>query len=156
MRPFLAALTLVTLLGCASSGRSTPIDNTAGLSEGTFDFFASIPGQHLRGTVRILTDTVLVDAEGTGCVPSVQPIVQTNRNVFYYGCTGGALLTFDRNNPVQRSRWSSSVAIRHRREVCAQTEIRSGREVCLRRAIETYEVIEPRSGTLQVVRRAGS
>ena len=156
MRPLLAALTLVTLLGCASSGRTSPIDNATGLSEGTYDFFASIPGQHLRGTVRILPDTVLVDAEGTGCVPSVQPRVQTNRSVFFYGCTGGALLTFDRNNPVQRSRWSSNVAIRQRREICAQTEIRSGREVCVRRAMETYEVMEPRSGALQVVRRAPS
>ena len=99
---------------------------------------------------------MLVDAEGTGCVPSVQPRVQTNRSVFFYGCTGGALLTFDRNNPVQRSRWSSNVAIRQRREICAQTEIRSGREVCVRRAMETYEVMEPRSGALQVVRRAPS
>lgn len=98
---------------------------------------------------------MLVDAEGSGCVPSVQPI-QTNRNVFFYGCTGGALLTFDRNNPVQRSKWSTSVPVRRQREVCAQTEIRSGREVCVRREIETYEVMERRSGTMQVVRRTSS
>ena len=156
MRSILAALTTVTLLGCASSGRTSQLSDATGVSEGSYSFFASIPGQHLRGTVRILPDTVLVDAEGTGCVPSVQPIVQTNRNVFYYGCTGGALLTFDRNNPVQRSRWSSNVAVRQRREICAQTEIRSGREVCVRRAMETYETFERRSGELQVVRLPGS
>ena len=156
MRSLLTALTLVTLLSCASSGNTSQLNDATGASEGTYTFFASIPGQHLRGTVRILPDTVLVDAEGTGCVPSVVPMVQTNRNVFFYGCTGGALLTFDRNNPVQRSRWSANVAKRQRREVCVQTEVRSGREVCVRRAMESYEVSERQSGTLQVVRRPGS
>ncbi|HEX6943799.1 MAG TPA: hypothetical protein VF128_12790 [Gemmatimonadaceae bacterium] len=155
MRPLLSILTLATLFGCATSGLTSQIGDTTGIREGNYDFFASIPGQHLRGTLRILKDTVLVDAEGSGCVPSVQPI-QTNRNVFFYGCTSGALLTFDRNNPVQRSKWSTSVPVRRQREVCVQTEIRSGREVCVRREIETYEVMESRSGTVQVVRRSSS
>ena len=156
MRSILVALTLATLLGCARPGRNYQLGGGTGPREGTYDFFASMPGQHLRGTVRILTDTVLVDTEGTNCVPSMRPKVQTNRNVFFYGCTGGALLTFDRNNPVQRSRWSTNVPVRRRQQVCTQTEVRSGREVCRRRAIETYEAMEARSGAVQVVRRAQS
>lgn len=153
MRLLVVALTLPTLLGCARPGRAYQMGGATSLREGTYDFFASMPGQHLRGTVRILTDTVLVDTEGATCIPSVRPKLQTNRNVFLYGCTGGAMLTFDRNNPVQRSRWSTNVPVRRRQQVCTQTEVRDGREVCRRRAVETYEAVEPRSGAVQVVRR---
>lgn len=84
-----------------------------------------------------------------------RPVVGApDQNAIRYVCTG-VLLTFDRRNPALRSKWSTSVTVRRRREVCARSEVRNGREVCVQRAVETYEAREPKSGTLQV-RRATS
>lgn len=156
MRPLFAILTLAMLNACASGGSATVSSQARGPAEGSFEFFASVPGQHVRGILHVGADTMIVaDVVGAGCLPSVWiRQVQRDPNVFYYGCSGGLLITFDRRNLVQLSKWSFSMPVQRRREVCAERAVRNGREVCVRTEIETYETTESRSGALQVKRAA--
>ena len=153
--PVFAIVTLTTLIACASAGNTTVSPPTRLAAEGSYEFFASVPGQHVRGLLRVGADTMIVaEVAGAGCLPSVWVRqVQRDPHVFYYGCTG-LLITFDRRDLVQLSKWSASIPVQRRREVCAERVVRNGREVCSRTRIETYEVTESRSGTLQVKRAA--
>jgi hypothetical protein len=153
MRPLFAILTLAMLNACASGGNATVSSQARGPAEGSYEFFASVPGQHVRGILRVGADTMIVtDVSGAGCLPSVWlRQVQRDPNVFYYGCTG-LLITFDRRNLIQLSKWSFSIPVQRRREVCAERAVRNGREVCVRTEIETYEATESRSGSLQIRR----
>ena len=152
MRPLFAILTLATIIACASAGNTTVSPEVRGPAEGSYEFFASAAGQHVRGILRVGADTMIVaDVSGAGCLPSVWiRQVQRDPDVFYYGCSSGLLIRFDRRNVVQLSKWSFSVPVQRRREVCAERAIRSGREVCVRTEIEIYETTESRSGALQV------
>jgi hypothetical protein len=154
MRPLFAILTLATLNACASAGNSTVIPE-ARENEGAYEFFASVPGQHVRGILHVGADTMIIaDVAGAGCLPSVWVRqVQRDPHVFNYYCTG-LLIRFDRRDLVQLSKWSFSMPVQRRREVCAERVVRNGREVCSRTRIETYETTESRSGALQVKRAA--
>jgi hypothetical protein len=152
MKAFIGVLTLVTLSSCASGGGTSTRDVTP--TEGTYDFFATVPGQAVRGTLRVAADTMLFSAvEGCNSNIRAEPIGNASyAGVFRYACSS-AVLEFDRRNPVRSSKWSATVQIKRRREVCAERAVRNGREVCIRNAIETYEVPERRSGSIQVTRR---
>ena len=60
-------------------------------------------------------------------------------------------LAFDRRNPVQ-SKWYAAVAVPRQRQICAERAVQNGREVCVRREMETYEAYEATSGSVQVRR----
>ena len=152
MKSLIGVLTLVTLLSCASGGSTT--SREVGPVEGTYDFVATVPGQAVRGTLQVGADTMLFSAvEGCNSNIRSEPINHaSNGGVFRYACSS-AVLEFDRRNPVRSSKWSATVQIKHRRQVCAERAVRNGREVCVRNAIETYEVPEKRSGSIQVTRR---
>ena len=154
-QPWFAVVTLTTLIACASAGNTTVSPATRLADEESYEFFASVPGQHVRGKLRVGADTMIVaEVAGAGCLPSAW-IRQTQRDphVFYYGCTG-LLITFDRRDLVQLSKWSASIPVQKRRTVCTEFIYRNGRETCARTRIETYEVTESRSGALQVKRSA--
>ena len=154
-RPLSSILTLTTLLACASTGNGTGSRETHGPIEGTYEFFASIPGQHLRGKLRVVADTILFDTRndcGSIALPTGRMFINgRDATDIPYGCKG-ALLTFNRRNPTQGSKWLASVSVQKRRETCSQFVMRNGREVCSRTRIETYESTESRSGILQVRR----
>lgn len=155
-RSLFVLLTLATLFACASAGNST-VSSQRLAAEGSYEFFASVPGQHVRGILRVGSDTMIVaDVAGAGCLPSAW-VRQEQRDphVFYYGCTG-LLITFDRRDLVQLSKWTFSIPVRKRREVCTARVVRNGREVCSRTNVEMYEATETRSGTLQVKRASPS
>lgn len=160
MKALVAVLTLVTLLSCASGGSTTSrnvalVEGTSVAPvEGTYDFVATVPGQAVRGTLQVAADTMFFSAvEGCNSNIRSEPINHASyAGVFRYACSS-AVLEFDRRNPVRSSKWSATVQIQRRREVCAERAVRNGREVCIRNAIETYEVPETRSGSIQVTRR---
>lgn len=153
MRFLLSTLAAATLVACASAKGKTANLQAPGSVEGTYEFFASIPGNHMRGTLRILADTMFVESKEAGCAYAAGlPNRLGDQNVFRYACTGGVLLTFDRRNPVQFSKWSASITLQRHREVCVEHAIRDGREICVRRAMEPYEEVENRSGVLQLRR----
>ncbi|HZI28044.1 MAG TPA: hypothetical protein VFD64_07790 [Gemmatimonadaceae bacterium] len=152
MKALIAVLTLVTLLSCASGGSTT--GGTAAPVEGTYDFVATVPGQAVRGTLQVAADTMFFSpVEGCNSNIRSEPIGHaSNAGIFRYACSS-AVLEFDRRNPVRFSKWSATVQIKHRRQVCAERAVRNGREVCIRNTIETYDVPETRAGSIQVTRR---
>ena len=152
MKTWAGILNFVTLWSCASGGGTTSRDVAS--VEGTYDFVATVPGQAVRGTLQVTADTVLFSAvEGCNSNIRSEPIGHASyAGIFRYACSS-AVLEFDRRNPVRSSKWSATVQVKHRREVCAERAVRNGREVCIRNAIETYEVPEKRSGSIQIARR---
>ena len=153
MKALIFSLTLGTILACAGGG-STPGRDVAAPVEGTYDVAATVPGGIVRGTLQVARDTIFFEAvEGCNANIRSEPIGRASRDgVFRYACNT-AVLEFDRRNPVRSSKWSATVQKEGRREVCAQREIRNGREVCVRTEIERFEIPESRTGSIQVTRR---
>lgn len=155
--PFFCGL----LMACASSSRTTEMSTTTAVAatasgpiEGDYEYVANLPGQQVRGQMRVIGDTITVDPMADYCRPSVgvpDPLA------ILYTCNGpgnveSIQLRFDRRNPTQLSKWTARYRVQRRREVCTQYAVRDGRQVCVQMTTETYETIEPRSGTLQVRR----
>lgn len=153
MKTLIGVLAFMTLLSCASGGGTTTSRDVAS-AEGTYDFVATVPGQAVRGTLQVSADTMFFSpVEGCNANIRSEPIGHaSNAGIFRYACNM-AVLEFDRRNPVRSSKWSATVQTKRRREFCAERAVRNGREVCVRTAIETYEVPETRSGSIQVTRR---
>lgn len=148
-------LLALPLLACGGSGAATP--RTAapgGPVEGTYEYMANLPTLQVRGTLRVVGDTVLVDPVSDYCRPLIAP---PDPLYIKYTCQGTGpyeqlTLTIDRRNPLQLSKWDATFRVQRRREVCVQYAVRDGRQVCVQRQTETYEATESRSGTLQVRR----
>jgi len=144
----------VSLAACASGGSGAASREPPGPVEGTYEYFASIPGQQVRGSLRVVADTIMVDPDADYC----RPVIGTpDPLVIRYTCSGSGrfeslLLALDRRNPAQFSKWTATFRVQRRREVCAQYAVQNGRQVCVRTQTETYETTESRSGTLQVRR----
>jgi hypothetical protein len=142
------------LAACASSGNTTASRQSAVPIEGIYDYVANISGQQVQGKLRVLGDTIIVEPHSDYCRPVVgAPSPLSIR----YTCNGpgsfeSLLLTLDRRNPAQFSKWSASFRVRKQRQICTQYAVRDGQQVCVQYGMETYEVTESRSGTLQVRR----
>jgi hypothetical protein len=151
----LNVLALPILAACASSGTRPPVTAApSGPIEGNYEYLANLPSLQVRGTMRIVGDTVLVEPLTDYCRPSVAP---PDPFAIKYTCTGTGTyeqiqLTIDRRNPMQLSKWHATFRVQRRREVCAQYAVRDGRQVCVQMTTETYETNETRSGNLQVRR----
>ena len=154
-------LTCVALAACANSSSTTQTSTTTSVSavtsgpvEGVYDYTANLPGQTVRGKLRIIGDTITVDPMTDYCRPTVR---SPDPLAFHYSCNGpGSFesieLRIDRRNPVQLSKWSATYRVQRQREVCMRYETQAGRQVCVQTKQETYETDESRSGTLQVRR----
>src|SRR5687767_6009852 len=155
MKHRMAVLAIPVLWACASSGNQPPVSVApSGPIEGTYEYLANLPSLQVRGTLRIVGDTVLVEPLTDYCRPTVGP---PDPFAIKYTCTGTGTyeqiqLTIDRRNPMQLSKWHATMRVQRRREVCAQYAVRDGRQVCVQMTTETYETTETRSGNLQVRR----
>ena len=104
--------------------------------------------------MRVIGDTIIVDPMADYCRPAAGV---PDALAILYSCTGSGnvesvQLRIDRRNPAQLSKWTARYRVQRRREVCTQYAVRDGRQVCVQMTTETYETIEPRSGTLQLRR----
>ena len=55
-------LACTALVACSSAGGTREGPATAAIpAEGTYDYIANLPGQQVRGQMRIIGDTVLVE-----------------------------------------------------------------------------------------------
>jgi hypothetical protein len=154
MTRWTALLFVSGLAACASSGSSGGGREPAGPIEGDYEYVANIPGQQVLGRLRIVGDTMLVDPNNDYC----RPVIGAPDPMYIrYTCNGPSsfeqlVLTLDRRNPVQFSRWSGTIRVRKQREVCVRYEIQQGRQVCVLTQMEPYETTESRSGRLQIRR----
>jgi hypothetical protein len=150
---------LALLAACATSGAtSEPAFTTAAAPaariEGTYHYLANLPGQQIRGKMRIYGDTITVEPMADYCRPTVRA---SDPLAFHYSCNGAGSfesiqLVIDRRNPVQLSKWSANYRVRKTRSVCIRYEVRAGENVCVRSQQETYDSNESKSGTLQIRR----
>jgi hypothetical protein len=154
---------VAVLAACASSGRTTETSTatavaatatSSGPVEGTYDYIANLPGQQVRGQMRVLADTVIIDPMSDYCRPVVVPPDQL---AYRYTCNGpgnveSLQFRIDRRNPERLSTWTAAYRVQKRREVCTQYAVRDGRQVCVQTSTEVYETTENRSGTLLVRR----
>ena len=156
--------TCALVAACASSGARSEAPATVSAAalaaariEGTYDYTANLPGQQVRGKLRIFGDTVTVEPMTDYCRPTVRA---PDPLAFHYSCNGPGSyesihLTIDRRNPVQLSKWSANYRVRRTRQVCIRYETRAGQNVCVQTQQESYDSDESRSGTLQVRRVPG-
>ena len=126
----------------------------SGPVEGVYDYLANLPGQQVRGRMRVIGDTITVEPVADYCRPTVRA---PDPLAIHYSCNGpgsfeSIQLRFDRRNPVQLSKWSATYRVRRTREVCVRYETRGGQQVCVQTKQESYETDESRSGTLTVRR----
>jgi hypothetical protein len=142
-------------VACSSAGGTREGPASAAVpAEGTYDYIANLPGQQVRGKLRVIGDTVLVEPESDYCRPTVGT---PDALRIQYTCNGpGSFeqirLFIDRRSPAQLSKWSATFRVQRRRDVCVRYAIQNGRQVCVETRTETYETTESRSGTLQVRR----
>ena len=154
MTRWVAVVSIAVLEGCAISGTPVTHEPSAPIG-GTYDYTATLPGQHVQGKLRVLGDTIIVVPNNDYCQPVKGP---PSPLTISYTCNGpgrfeSLSLTLDRRNPVQFSKWAARYRVQKQRQICVRSTIRDGREVCLERGVETYEDTESKSGTL-LVRRA--
>ena len=156
MRRLVVLVWAVLVPARASSGTTTATAREPATPiEGTYDYTAILPGQQVTGKLRVTGDTIIVMPNNDYCQPvqgAPSPLV------IRYTCNGpgrfeSLVLTLDRRNPAQFSKWAASFRVQKQRQVCRRTAIQNGREVCVEQGVESYEDIESRSGTL-TVRRA--
>ena len=157
--PAVSIVAIMILAACASANNATSTAAAPAPAEGTWAFTASLPGQSAEGELVIEHDTVFVQnaaycglsylTPGEVRVVCRSTMAMTADSRFQ--AQPVAILTFDRRNPTS-STWTMSVPVRRTREVCARTEIRNGREVCVSRKMEPYEVSERRTGRVTVRR----
>ena len=151
----IAVLTVPILVACASGGNQQPVTAApSGPIEGNYEYVANLPNLQVRGSLRIVGDTILVEPVTDYCRPTIAP---PDPLAIKYTCTGTGTyeqiqLTIDRRNPTQLSKWQATFRVQRRREVCVQYAIRDGRQVCVQTSTETYETNDTRSGNLQVRR----
>lgn len=154
MKRWVAWLGCASLAACASRSGSPATQPPTGPIEGNYQYIANLPGQQVRGLLRVLADTMVIVPLADYC----QPVMGTpDPIVLRYTCNGTGkfeqlTLTLDRRNPAQFSKWSASLAVRKQREVCTRYAMQDGRQVCVQTKTEQYETTESRSGNLQVRR----
>ena len=152
-----AALAAVAVLVACGGGSAASRPETAAPNaprEGTYEYMANLPSQQVRGTLRVTSDTIVVDPVSDYCRVVMGP---PDPLYIKYTCQGAGTfeqltLTIDRRNPMQLSKWGATFRVTRRREVCTQYATRDGRQVCVQTTTETYETTESRSGNLQIRR----
>jgi hypothetical protein len=145
------AVAAIVILGTAGAGCSARPAPAAPVEPPIGEYEFEAQSNELRGTIRILRDTMLIETFAGYCEPNRQPDFQ----FIGYRCTGqkydAVQLRLDRRNPLRASRWSGRVTVQRQRQVCAQEgRNQQGQRVCVRYTTETYEVITPVGGVLNI------
>lgn len=154
MHGWIAVAACMTLGACGGSRSTSLLPPPSAPENGLYAFSASTPNQHIRGTIRVGEGGMGIEFE-TNCQPeaTTRPLprgMPTTSSVSRHYCSG-AWLEFGRQNPTV-AKWYASVEVPRQREVCDRYQTQNGRRVCVSRSIETYNVVETRSGGI-IVRR---
>jgi hypothetical protein len=151
-RPACVALLIVlAVAACATKGTTAP--RPLPILDGIYHF-SERPVQlqdAIEGTLTVISDTVIVDAQPGPCRYDQQQ--SWGRDHPYVYLCAEITLRFDRYNPVQKASYHTMTTIYERRTVCVRYETNSsGQRVCVQQ--ETQEV--PRkisvSGSLHMTR----
>jgi hypothetical protein len=155
----LSVLLCAVLAACGSRGTGGSTEVSARPIDGTYEFSATILGKATAGRLVVKQDEVFL-ADGQSCVIAI-----LNAKELGVSCKGGtiasspptetsAMLFFDRVNPASSGKWTTTIPVTRRREVC-ERYVKDGAAAssrCVSRKIETYTAYESRSGSVRVRR----
>ena len=153
--------TCLTIIACGGSRTTPSTDAALRANEGVYEFSASVPsrevGQTIRvqGTLSIIEDSLFIQSPN-GCYdaayrgPGNPNGVPSGPNYKIVSC-GGALLAFNRRDPVKSAQWYATVPVPKQRNACVEYRMNEARrQVCIRYQPETYYTYESRSGGVLV------
>lgn len=163
MKIFVGIL-MVPILACGGSRVVVENEGVEAPVLGMYEIVAAIPGRHVTGKLQFEPDSITFHPD-VNCSGGYRPTGSTGfggsqtwnakhslgQERVTFGC-GNAIMTFDKRNPSQSPKWSSSVTVPKQRQVCNNYVTRNGRQVCESTRTETYETTESRSGPIQVRR----
>jgi hypothetical protein len=145
------ALLLAVLVSCASSSGALPNRESAAPIDGAYEYTVNVPGQQVKGTLRIVGDTILVEPLSEYCQPIPGP---ADPESIRYRCSGpgSLMLKLHRRDPLRSSTWSGTFGVSKLRQVCTRYGMENDKQVCLQSRQEPFEAKEARSGALRVRR----
>jgi hypothetical protein len=110
--------------------------------------------QPIEGTITILRDTIMVDAQPGPC--RYEDRLSWGGTSIVYRCAE-MTLSFDRSNPLRNARFRTTVTVDERRTVCVRYEVnRQGQRVCAQQETQIVQREVPISGMLRPTRVSGS
>lgn len=140
-----AALCATT--ACGKGGATAP--RPLPIMDGVYEF-TERPAQldqAIQGTVTVLRDTVLVDAQPGPCRYDEQASWGKN-HPFTYRCAN-VILTFGRYNPISGASYRTTTTVNDHRTVCVQYATNaSGQRVCVQQQTQTIPRQVTVSGSL--------
>ena len=139
-----ACVTLLAIAACGKKGATAP--KPLPMLDGVYRFSERPPQLQdaIEGTLTVISDTVIVDAQPGPCSYDREQSWGRNRP-YVYRCAE-ITLSFDRFNPVQKASYRTTTTIFERRTVCVRYETNSsGQRVCVQQ--ETQSVPRQISGT---------
>jgi hypothetical protein len=142
--------TCLALAACTSKGSSTP--GPAPLLDGIYRF-SEKPApltQSIEGTMTVLHDTVMVDAQPGPC--RYEDKLSWSGGAIVYRCAE-MTLSFDRSNPLRNSTFHTSVSVDERKTVCVRYDTNpAGQRVCVQQETQLVPREVQVSGTLHPTR----
>ena len=131
-----ACVILLALAACGKKGATAP--RPLPMLDGVYRF-SERPAQlqdAIEGTVTVISDTVIVDAQPGPCRYDQQQSWGRN-HPYVYQCAE-ITLSFDRYSPVQKASYHTTTTIFERRTVCVRYETNSaGQRVCVQQETQS-------------------
>ena len=148
MRRTISLIALVSLAACGSAHSSTP----APILDGIYRFSERPQPltQPIEGTLTILRDTIMVDAQPGPC--RYEDKLSWGSSSIVYRCAE-MTLSFDRSNPLRNARFRTTVTVDERKKVCVRYDVNPrGERVCVQQETQIVQREVPVSGMLRPVR----
>jgi hypothetical protein len=136
-------------VSCASSSGALPNRESAAPIDGAYEYTDNISQHLVKGTLRIVGDTILLEPRGESCQPIPGP---ADPEFIRYRCSGpdSLMLNLHRRDPLRSSTWSGTFGVSHLNARCTRYE--NGKQTCVSSRPEPFEAKEARSGALRVRR----
>ena len=146
-----AVLVLLAAAACATKGTTAP--KLLPMLDGIYHFSERPPQLQdaIEGTLTVISDTVIVDAQPGPCRYDQQQ--SWGRDHPYVYLCAEITLSFDRYNPVQKASYRTTTTILERRTVCVRYETNSsGQRVCVQQETQSIPRKISVSGSLHMTR----
>jgi hypothetical protein len=136
----------VVVAACSTKPSSTPQPRE--LADGIYRFSDSRAPltQPIEGTMTVLHDTVMVDAQPGPC--RYDDKISWGSHAIVYRCAE-MTLTFDRSDPVRSAKFDTIVMVDQKKTVCVQYQTTpTGQRVCVQQETQLVPTKVPVSGLL--------
>jgi len=146
----LSVIACLLLAACGAKGSSAP--EPAPILDGVYRFSERPQPltQSIEGTMMVLRDTVMIDAQPGPC--RYEDKLSWGTSSIVYKCAEMTVYV-DRANPVRNSKFRTVVTVDERRTVCVRYETNArGQRVCVQQETQIVQREVPVSGILRPTR----